>query len=123
MKKLISILLVLAMMLSLAACGSSEPDPNAGIYYGTYGTYAGFSLPAENLFEGGCSLELKTGGRGTIMLGEDPYKVKWNLEGEAITISLQGQDSVGTLRDGIIEIEFLGMGLGLTFEKGEAAAS
>ena len=64
MKKLISVLLILAMVISLAACGSSEPDPNAGIYYGTYGTYSGFSMAVEELFEGGCSLELKNGGKG-----------------------------------------------------------
>ena len=118
MKKLISVLLILAMVISLAACGSSEPDPNAGIYYGTVGTYSGFSMAVEKLFEGGCSLELKNGGKGEITLGADSYNIKWSLEGETITVSLQGEESVGTLKDGIIEIEFLGMGLGLTFEKG-----
>ena len=118
MKKLISVLLILAMVISLAACGASEPDPNAGIYYGTYGTYSGFSMAAEELFEGGCSLELKNGGKGEITLGADSYNVKWSLEGETITVSLQGEESVGTLKDGVIEIEFLGLGLNLIFEKG-----
>ena len=117
MKKIIAILLALAMVLSLAACGEKEEDPNAGIYIGTYGTYSGFSMPVEDLFEGGCSLELMTGGKGVITLGADDYKVKWSLDGEALTVSLQGQESVGTLKDGIIEIEFLDMGLSLTFEK------
>jgi hypothetical protein len=40
------------------------------------------------------------------------------LEGETITVTLQGEESVGTLKDGTIQIEFLGMGLELTFEKG-----
>ena len=118
MKNIIALLLTIAMLLSLAACGSSEPDPNAGIYYGTVGTYSGFSMPVEKLFEGGCSLELKNGGKGVITLGEDPYNVKWSLEGETITVTLQGEESVGTLKDGTIQIEFLGMGLELTFEKG-----
>ena len=117
MKKIIALLLTLAMLLSLAACGSSEPDPNAGIYYGTVGTYSGFSMPVEKLFEGGCSLELKNGGKGVITLGEDPYNVKWSLEGETITVTLQGEESVGTLKDGVIDIEFLGLGLSLTFVK------
>jgi MFS family permease len=38
-------------------------------------------------------------------------------QGEEITVTLQGEDSVGTLKDGVIEIEFLGMGLTVTFEK------
>ena len=117
MKKLVSILLIAALLLSLAACGEKVEDPNAGVYTGTYGTYAGFSMPVEQLFEGGCSLELMTGGKGVITLGADDYKVKWSLEGEEITVTLQGEDSVGTLKDGVIEIEFLGMGLTVTFEK------
>ena len=117
MKKIIAFLLAMAMLLALAACGSSEPDPNAGIYYGTVGTYSGFSMPVEKLFEGGCSLELKNGGKGVITLGADPYNVKWSLEGETITVTLQGEDSIGTLKDGVIDIEFLGLGLSLTFEK------
>ena len=118
MKKTLSVLLILVMLLSLVACGSSEPDPNAGIYYGTYGTYSGFSMAADKLFEGGCSLELKNGGKGEITLGADSFNIKWSLDGEAITVSIQGEESVGTLKDGIIQIEFLGMGLELTFEKG-----
>jgi hypothetical protein len=117
MKRLFAILLVVTMLLALVACGSSEPDPNAGIYYGTVGTYSGFSMPVEKLFEGGCSLELKNGGKGVITLGADPYNVKWSLEGETITVTLQGEDSIGTLKDGVIDIEFLGLGLNLTFEK------
>ena len=118
MKKFFAILLTVALLLTLVACASSEPDPNAGIYYGTVGTYAGFSMPVDTLFEGGCSLELKNGGKGEIMLGADSYNVKWSLDGETITVSLQGEESVGTLKDGIIDIEFMGMGLSLTFEKG-----
>ena len=118
MKKLFAMLLTVALLLALVACGSSEPDPNAGIYYGTYGTYSGFSMAADKLFEGGCSLELKNGGKGEITLGADSYNVKWSLDGEVFTVSIQGEESVGTLKDGIIQIEFLGMGLELTFEKG-----
>ena len=116
MKRLLIMIFVLALLVSLTACGAD--DPNAGIYYGTVGTYSGFSMPVEKLFEGGCSLELKNGGKGVITLGEDPYNVKWSLEGETITVTLQGEESVGTLKDGTIQIEFLGMGLELTFEKG-----
>lgn len=124
MKKIIAMLMVLSIILGLCACGAAEEDPNAGIYYGTYGTYAGFSMPVEDLFDGGeCSLELKSGGKGKIVLGGDSFNMKWTLEGENITIAIQGEESVGTLIDGVIEIEFMGMGLGLTFVKGEAEAS
>ena len=34
MKKIVAILLTIAMLLSLSACGGGEPDPNAGKYQG-----------------------------------------------------------------------------------------
>lgn len=122
MKKMISVLLTLALLLSLAACGAGEEDPNAGIYTGVSGTMSGFTMDAEELFEGGCSLELKSGGRGTVTLGADSFGMKWALEGENITITISGEDSTGTLKDGVIDIEFMGMGLILTFVRDEAAA-
>lgn len=121
MKKWSAILLVLALLISLVACGAKEEDPNAGVYQGLYGTMSGFAMPIEELFEGACSIELKTGGKGTVNLAEKSFPMKWSLEGESITITIQDEASVGTLKDGAIDIEFMGMGLVLTFEKAEAA--
>lgn len=57
MKKLLSILLVLAMVLSMAACGGSEPAAEAGTSTGETGTY---------------TVSVKTAG-GMIMEGVDIY--------------------------------------------------
>ena len=122
MKKWVAMLLAVLVVFSLAACGETEEDPNAGIYQGVCGTLCGVSMPVDQLFEGGCSIELKTGGKGIVAMNEETYKIKWEAEGETLTISLQGEESIGTLKDGIIDIEFLGMGLVLTFEKTEAAS-
>lgn len=123
MKKIIALLLALAMLLSLAACGGSEEeDPNAGMYYGTNATVMGFSMPMSEVYEGETWVELKNGGKGTIMLDGDDFSMKWKLEGETFTLTVEGEDSVGTLVDGIITVDLMNMGCVMEFRK-EGAVS
>ena len=118
MKKLLAILLTMAMLLSLAACGgSAEEDPNAGKYLGTTAKALGMTMPMSDIYEGETWVELKSGGKGTIMLDGDDFPVKWALEGEAITITIDGVDSVGTLADGVITVDLMNMGVEMTFLK------
>ena len=117
MKRLFAILLPLTMLLSLAACGgSAEEDPNAGKYIGVSAAVGGFSMPMSDIYPGETWIELKSGGKGTIMLDGDDFKLKWSLEGEDITIALEGVDSVGTLVDGVITVDLMNMGCVMTFE-------
>lgn len=118
MKKLLAILLSLAMLLSLAACGgSAEEDPNAGKYLGTTAKALGMTMPMSDIYEGETWVDLKSGGKGTIILDGDDFPVKWALEGEAITITIDGVDSVGTLADGVITVDLMNMGVEMTFLK------
>ena len=116
MKKLIALLLTFAMLLPLAACGGAA-DPNAGKYIGVSAAVGGFSMPMSEIYEGEVWIELKSGGRGTIMLDGDDFSMKWTLEGEELTVTVQGVDSVGTLRDGVITVDLMDMGCVMTFEK------
>jgi len=118
MKKLTAILLALAMLLSLAACGgSTEEDPNAGKYLGTTAKAFGMVMPMTDIYEGETWLELRSGGRGTIMLDGDSFPMKWNLEGDIFTLTIDGEDSVGTLEDGVIVLDLMDMGVEMTFLK------
>ncbi len=125
MKRLLAILLAALMALSLAACtsGSNDDDPNLGKYMGTRAEYSGMSLALENVLDGGeTSIELKGGGKCTVILGGDSFNGKYALAGEDITFTIQREDYVGTLKAGVIRLEFQGMTL--VFEKegaGDAA--
>ena len=122
MKKTIALLMVLVMLLSLAACGGGEEDPNAGKYIGVSAAVGGFSMPMSEVYEGETWIELKSGGRGTIMLDGDDFSMKWTLEGEELTITVQGVDSVGTLRDGVITVDLMDMGCVMTFVRADAGS-
>ncbi len=118
MKRLLAFLLALAMVLSLAACGgSAEDDPNAGKYIGISAAVSGFSMPMSDIYPGETWIELKSGGKGDIMLDGDSYGLKWTLEGETFTLTLEGVDSVGTLKNGAIVIDLMDMGCVMTFRK------
>lgn len=118
MKKLIAILLTLAMQLSLVACGgTAEEDPNAGKYLGTIAEVFGMSMEMSEIYPGGTWVELKSGGKGTIMLDGDDFPVNWSLEGDTFTLTIDGVDSVGTLAEGVIVVDLMDMGVEMTFLK------
>lgn len=103
MKKIISIALLLAMLLTLCAC-SSEPDPNEGMYTASTYEYAGFKLNAEGEW-----LELKSGGKLTIFLLGEEYSGRWTRDGENLTIKQGGYEYSGTVKDGVIVLDLDGL--------------
>ena len=102
MKKIIALLLTLAMLLTLAACGgSAEEDPNAGTYNAVSCKALGISLDCE-----GDWLELKGNGKGKVCLMGEEYNCSWTLEGEAFTLKNHGDEFSGTLQNGIITLDY-----------------
>ncbi|NLC75926.1 MAG: hypothetical protein GX685_12025 [Clostridiales bacterium] len=118
-RKILSVILVLAMMCSLAACGSSskDMDPNLGKYIGYQIDIMGWE-PMDSVYDGGENyVELKSGGKGTFCLDGSSTKIKWTLDGENLTMTAEGEDCTGTLKDGMITTDFFGYDFTMTFLK------
>ncbi len=115
MKKIFALLLIFAMLLSLAACGSEEPDPNAGLYEASTASYGGLVISLDNVFPNGFSLELKNGGKATFHYDGKDYGMKWTLEGESFHASGGGAELDGTLSNGVMQlIDVLDSGIDIT---------
>ena len=124
MKKLAAILLALAMLFTLAACGEkdNDSDPNLGRYEGTTIEAMGVTMNLSDIYEGENYVELKSGGKCVMTLEGDAAEGTWTLNGEDITITIEGIDSTGTLKDGTLVVDFMEMGMPMTFVKGGASA-
>lgn len=102
---LIGVLLVAALfVLFTGILGGKADDPNLGRYEGVSCVVLGTDLGAEDEW-----IELKTGSKATIFLMGEEYSGKWTLEGESFTLTQHGDEFTGTLKDGILTVDFSGM--------------
>ncbi len=117
MKKVFAISLALVMALCLCACGGGggDNDPNLGTYECTQAEMMGITMDAEEIYEDGLTLELKSGDKCVLTMDGDAVNCDWALDGDAFSLSAEGETFEGTLKDGVIELDM--MGVALTFEK------
>ncbi len=121
MKKIISVLLAMVMVLALISCGGSdEPDPNAGVYDAVSAEMGGLSISVKSVFKDGFSLELKNGGKATFHYDGKDYGMKWTLDGETFHAEGGGAELDGTLADGTMVLEnVLDSGISITLVDAE----
>ena len=101
----IGVLLAAALfVLFTGILGGKADDPNLGRYEGVSCVVLGMDLGAEDEW-----IELKTGSKATIFLMDEEYSGKWTLEGENFTLTQHGDEFTGTLKDGILTVDFSGM--------------
>lgn len=115
MKRLACLILAMTMLLALAACGS-EPDPHAGVYVAQTAEMSGISIEVDSVYEGGLSFELKNGGRAVMTMGGQDYNLKWELDGDAISIIASDTTLNGTLTDDTMVLD-MGSGVTITLTK------
>ena len=125
-KQLTALMLALVMALTLVACGGSDSssdtkeDTTLGKYIGhEVDVFGDGGTPMSELYDGECYIELKDGGKGEICLDGDKNNITWAVDADgAFTMTLSGQDSKGTLADGVITLnDLFGVEMKLTFVK------
>ena len=118
MKKRVALLLVLAMVLSFASCGKPVEDPiHAGVYHGILADHAGATKAMSAIYAGETRLELMPDGKGNLVLDGIDFPLKWVLREEELTLTIQRETYTGTLKDGIVVIEPMGLPVVMTFVK------
>lgn len=116
MKRILAAMLVLVCCMMCAACGSKEPNPNAGVYNAYTAEMMGLTIGVESVYPDGFSIELKDGDKCRITVGADSASGKWALDGSSISISGGGVELEGTLENGLMTFDdVMGSGLTMTF--------
>ena len=113
MKKVLAMILAALLAVSmLTACGGGgKDDPNVGVY--NLDTMAGMTMDElEELLGEDMSemliIELKAGGKGSMTVEGEEGNIKWEMDGDNITISDSSDELKGTLVDGTLTLDFDG---------------
>lgn len=117
MKKMIAMLLAVVMILSLCACSGKEYDEALLGVYTCYEIEAiGYAMSPDEVWSDTCTIELKQGGKGSMHIDGEDASVKYDIVGESIEITVEGETATGSLVDGIIEVELMGLTMRLAQE-------
>ena len=119
-KRIVTLLLAVLALGLLTSCGEDAPD--AGRYVCVAASAEGFTLEPEELYPKGAVLELGTGGRGLLTLGEESGSLRWSLNGTELTLNMGGERLRGTLLDGIIDLSLADGRVQLRFAREDLAA-
>lgn len=92
------------MIFGMTRFAASGDKGALGRYEGVSCLVSGQDLGAEDEW-----VELKSGGKASLRLMDETYNGTWTLDGEDITITESGDKYTGTLRDGVMTVDFYGM--------------
>ena len=95
-------------------------DGPYGLYLGTTYEAAGQTFQMTDIYSALCSLELLEDGSGVLTLGEEKIDVTWSLDGETFILNNQMVESEGTLKNGKIVFDFMGLDMIMTFVKDDS---
>lgn len=124
MKKFIAFILAGIMGLSVVSCGGGRADDKyVGEWISVAGTALGMTLTGDDI--SGFAFDLKAGGKGTMTVEGEKAKLKWTNDDAAITIKVQGEELVATIKEDTFVLEnIFDTGMDVTFaKKGSEAAN
>ncbi|MBR4308590.1 MAG: hypothetical protein IKT58_03240 [Oscillospiraceae bacterium] len=109
--------LLLCISLLLGGCGVQKEHPELYGYYAGTTIYAdGYEISMESVYPGENYLRLDAAGRGQMSLSGNIYDISWSYRREVLRVTLQGKTSKGSIRDGRIYLDYLGMGMDLHYD-------
>ena len=125
MKKKLNLLFVLVFvvsMITLTGCGGSgkagEKSPYEGKWVAVSAQMMGMSVSIDEVFGGAFEFEVKNGGKVSFTAGDTTGKGKWSVEDDQFTLSIEGEEMVGTIGEDIISFDdMLEMGVKVIFAK------
>ena len=125
MKKKLNLLLGLVLIISMVAltgCGGSgksgEKNPYEGKWVAVSAQMMGMSVSIDEVFGGAFEFEVKNGGKVSFTVGDTTGNGKWSVEDDQFTLSIEGEEMVGTIGEDIISFDdMLEMGVKVIFAK------
>ena len=96
----------------------SFPDPNIGVYTASLVEMYGLEMDPGEIYSEGFIIELKEGGKCTIITDGKNADGTWSLENGVLTVDDGSSTATGTLANGVMKlINMLEQGLSITLEK------
>lgn len=118
---ILAVLALIGILFFATRGGGKANDPNLGVYKAATVEMYGMQLNADDIYQNGFTIELKSNGVCEINSDGQKGRGKWTLEGDVITIDDNHSVITGTLSDGVLTLEnMLDMGLNMTMEKQES---
>ena len=118
--RFILLLSLLGLLLLLSACG--EQSAEMGRYRCVAASSEGFALDPETLYPEGVELELGSGGKGLLRVGEELGTLRWSLDGTRLRLNIGGERCEGSLEDGMLRIVLPGERVELRFLRADIPA-
>ena len=121
-KRVLAIVLAVFLLAALlTACGGGGNDSKyVGKYYmsriadWSAKEYADLFGISEQEAKESMWVELKSGGKATFFTDDEAEEVSWKVSGETLTLTAQGEEMSGTIKDGVITFDLDGETLELT---------
>ncbi len=112
------VVIILGLLIVPQFINGNSDDPNIGVWEATEASMLGVSIKPEDAFEGGASIELKSGNECNITLNGEVFNVRWELDGTTFKLIDGSDEFTGTLIGNELKlVDLLGLGVDLTFVK------